>query len=44
MSGGHQQALKGYLYVLGSILLVTVAQLGMKWGAIQLPAWQPDLA
>ena len=44
MSGGHQQALQGYLYVLGSIVLVTVAQLGMKWGAIQLPAWQPDLA
>lgn len=44
MSSGHQQALKGYLYVLGSIVLVTVAQLGMKWGAIQLPAWQPDLA
>lgn len=44
MSSGHQQALKGYIYVLGSIVLVTVAQLGMKWGAIQLPAWQPDLA
>ncbi|ATL97045.1 4-amino-4-deoxy-L-arabinose-phospho-UDP flippase [Aeromonas sp. CA23] len=37
-------ALKGYLYVLGSILLVTLAQLGMKWGVIQLPAWQADLA
>lgn len=37
-------ALKGYLYVLGSILLVTLAQLGMKWGVIQLPAWQVDLA
>lgn len=36
--------LKGYLYVLGSILLVTLAQLGMKWGVIQLPAWQADLA
>lgn len=44
MSSGHQQALKGYIYVLGSIVLVTVAQLSMKWGAIQLPAWQPDLA
>lgn len=37
-------ALKGYLYVLGSILLVTLAQLGMKWGVIQLPVWQADLA
>jgi undecaprenyl phosphate-alpha-L-ara4N flippase subunit ArnF len=37
-------ALKGYLYVLGSILLVTLAQLGMKWGVIQLPTWQADLA
>ncbi|MDX7778233.1 4-amino-4-deoxy-L-arabinose-phosphoundecaprenol flippase subunit ArnF [Aeromonas hydrophila] len=37
-------ALKGYLYVLGSILLVTAAQLGMKWGVIQLPTWQMDLA
>lgn len=36
--------LKGYLYVLGSILLVTLAQLGMKWGVIQLPVWQADLA
>lgn len=27
-----RSALKGYLYVLGSILLVTTAQLGMKWG------------
>lgn len=36
--------MKGYLYVLGSILLVTLAQLGMKWGVIQLPAWQMDLA
>ncbi|MDM5130601.1 4-amino-4-deoxy-L-arabinose-phospho-UDP flippase [Aeromonas piscicola] len=37
-------ALKGYLYVLGSIVLVTLAQLGMKWGVIQLPVWQADLA
>lgn len=37
-------AIKGYLYVLGSILLVTLAQLGMKWGVIQLPVWQADLA
>ncbi|MFA7259721.1 MAG: 4-amino-4-deoxy-L-arabinose-phosphoundecaprenol flippase subunit ArnF [Aeromonas bestiarum] len=36
--------LKGYLYVLSSILLVTLAQLGMKWGVIQLPVWQADLA
>ncbi|MGY3911347.1 4-amino-4-deoxy-L-arabinose-phosphoundecaprenol flippase subunit ArnF [Aeromonas piscicola] len=35
---------KGYLYVLGSIVLVTLAQLGMKWGVIQLPVWQADLA
>ncbi|MBL0546710.1 4-amino-4-deoxy-L-arabinose-phospho-UDP flippase [Aeromonas jandaei] len=36
--------MKGYLYVLGSIVLVTVAQLCMKWGAISLPAWQADPA
>jgi len=36
--------MKGYLYVLGSIVLVTVAQLCMKWGAISLPAWQVDPA
>jgi undecaprenyl phosphate-alpha-L-ara4N flippase subunit ArnF len=36
--------MKGYLYVLGSILLVTLAQLAMKWGVIQLPTWQADLA
>ena len=36
-------ALKGYLYVLGSILLVTLAQLAMKWGVMQLPAWQASL-
>ena len=30
--------MKGYLYVLGSIVLVTVAQLCMKWGAISLHA------
>ncbi|MBR7629853.1 MULTISPECIES: 4-amino-4-deoxy-L-arabinose-phosphoundecaprenol flippase subunit ArnF [Aeromonas] len=37
-------AMKGYLYVLGSILLVTLAQLAIKWGVIQLPTWQADLA
>lgn len=36
--------MKGYLYVLGSIVLVTVAQLCMKWGAISLPEWQADPA
>ncbi|MGY3863705.1 4-amino-4-deoxy-L-arabinose-phosphoundecaprenol flippase subunit ArnF [Aeromonas lacus] len=36
--------MKGYLYVLGSIVLVTAAQLCMKWGAISLPAWQADPA
>lgn len=36
--------MKGYLYVLGSIVLVTVAQLCMKWGAISLPAWQAEPA
>jgi undecaprenyl phosphate-alpha-L-ara4N flippase subunit ArnF len=36
-------AIKGYLYVLGSILLVTLAQLAMKWGVMQLPAWQASL-
>ncbi|MEN9532869.1 MAG: hypothetical protein RIQ83_2093 [Pseudomonadota bacterium] len=36
--------MKGYLYVLGSILLVTLAQLAIKWGVIQLPTWQADLA
>lgn len=36
--------MKGYLYVLGSILLVTLAQLAIKWGVIQLPTWQVDLA
>ncbi|MFB2860911.1 4-amino-4-deoxy-L-arabinose-phosphoundecaprenol flippase subunit ArnF [Aeromonas hydrophila] len=41
-SGRH--AMKGYTNVLGSILLVTLAQLSMKWGVIQLPAWQADFA
>ncbi|WP_309265597.1 4-amino-4-deoxy-L-arabinose-phosphoundecaprenol flippase subunit ArnF [Aeromonas salmonicida] len=36
-------AIKGYLYVLGSILLVTLAQLAMKWGVMQLPDWQASL-
>ncbi len=36
--------MKGYLYVLGSIVLVTVAQLCMKWGATSLPEWQADPA
>ncbi|MFB2862492.1 4-amino-4-deoxy-L-arabinose-phosphoundecaprenol flippase subunit ArnF [Aeromonas sp. MdU4] len=40
----EQPTLKGYLYVLASIVLVTVAQLGMKWGAMQLPTWQVELA
>jgi undecaprenyl phosphate-alpha-L-ara4N flippase subunit ArnF len=35
--------MKGYLAVLASIMLVTVAQLAMKWGAMQLPTWQADL-
>ncbi|GAJ50320.1 4-amino-4-deoxy-L-arabinose-phosphoundecaprenol flippase subunit ArnF [Aeromonas salmonicida subsp. masoucida NBRC 13784] len=39
----ERPAIKGYLYVLGSILLVTLAQLAMKWGVMQLPAWQASL-
>lgn len=29
--------------MLGSILLVTLAQLAMRWGVMQLPAWQASL-
>jgi len=29
--------MSGYLYVLGSIVLTTLAQLSMKWGAMRLP-------
>ncbi|MFT8090615.1 4-amino-4-deoxy-L-arabinose-phospho-UDP flippase, partial [Salmonella enterica subsp. enterica serovar Enteritidis] len=29
--------MKGYLWGLGSVVLVTLAQLLLKWGVIQLP-------